>query len=118
MSGTAEFVTHVKYGRGKIVELQERRVAVLFDGESEAKLFAYPQAFGSFLIYDNQTLQAETLEKLEALRREEAEAVSKRNALYAEQERERKKTRLALAKKKREAKAGTAAKQKTAAANE
>lgn len=115
MSEPAEIVTHVKFGKGKIVELQEKRIAILFDGEQEAKLFAYPQAFGSFLLYEDQTLQEKALEKLEALRREEAEQRSKRNIMYEEQEKERKKQRLALAKKKREAKTGTAVKTGAAA---
>ena len=51
-----EFLTHKEFGRGQIVDFANDCVTVLFIDTNEKKRFIYPNAFGRFLILENDQL--------------------------------------------------------------
>lgn len=65
-----EKVVNVKYGIGEIIGIVgEDKIIVGFDKLTEYKKFIYPDAFESFLRFENTLLQTEALEKIEAKRK-------------------------------------------------
>ena len=40
-----ESVKHVRYGTGRVAEVVQNHMVVLFDGEAGRKVFPYPDAF-------------------------------------------------------------------------
>ena len=55
-------VTHIVYGTGEIVFVNEKLVKVQFDG-GEPKRFQFPTAFGTYLQIDDEAIMAEILEE-------------------------------------------------------
>jgi hypothetical protein len=51
-----EFLTHKVFGRGKILGIENGCVTVLFLESNERKKFIYPNAFGRFLVLENEKL--------------------------------------------------------------
>ena len=52
-----ESVKHVRYGTGRVAEVVQNHMVVLFDGEAGRKVFPYPDAFERFLCFDDPILQ-------------------------------------------------------------
>ena len=52
-----ETVRHIKYGLGKVAEVDQNHIWVSFSGEAGTKLFLYPDAFERFLSFESQGLQ-------------------------------------------------------------
>ena len=72
MSFNGEVVFHKSFGIGKILELDNSYVTIIFDNNLERK-FSYPDAFGKYLTCKNRELLNQVrqdkyalLEKLEA----------------------------------------------------
>ncbi len=59
-------VRHVKYGLGKITEINDCLLTVSFEGTVGIKKFRYPDAFEKFLSIDDAKIQSEIANDLEA----------------------------------------------------
>lgn len=70
-------VKHVKFGKGIILEADDKTVLVKFDSQTEVKSFQYPLAFERFLVLEDQELSKHVagelgdLKKIEDAKREE-----------------------------------------------
>ena len=53
-----ESVKHVRYGTGRVAEVVQNHMVVLFDGEAGRKVFAYPDAFERFLCLTIQSFRS------------------------------------------------------------
>ena len=53
-----ESVKHVRYGTGRVAEVVQNHMVVLFDGEAGRKVFPYPDAFERFLCFDDQSFRS------------------------------------------------------------
>lgn len=90
---TGEIVNHVRFGRGVVTDFAPPRIEVRFDGEgSEARRFAYPEAFSKFLSCESAEADARVKRDLEA-----AGAASRQQILAKiEQSRQREERMMAL----------------------
>lgn len=52
-----KIVTHVKYGTGRIVEVDGSHISVVFEEMEGRKIFRYPDAFEKFLNFEDPVLQ-------------------------------------------------------------
>lgn len=59
-----ESVKHVRYGTGRVAEVVQNHMVVLFDGEAGRKVFPYPKVFEGDMKLVNQELQEELMEEL------------------------------------------------------
>lgn len=64
-----ESVKHVRYGTGRVAEVVQNHMVVLFDGEAGRKVFPYPDAFERFLCFDDPILQKRAEAAVMELRR-------------------------------------------------
>jgi len=97
-------VFHIIYGRCTVCEQNEQSVRVLFDRtETGIKSFVYPDAFGHFLRFEDESLQKEVLDRIEQIRQEEKERILLRAAERAAAMEETKKHQKKLASAKRKA---------------
>lgn len=101
-------VLHNFFGRGIVVEKREKTIRVRFDREDAGeKSFVYPDAFSSYLRFEDPSLQAEVCATLDAIRRRAEEDAAEREAARAalmEQEKQHQKE-LAAARRKATARA-------------
>jgi transcription elongation factor GreA-like protein len=74
MNLCGEFVTHKVFGRGKISELENDCLTVLFGKKYGKKRFVYPSALGTFLIPENNMIVTQLKEKSDELARLRMEA--------------------------------------------
>lgn len=80
------YVFHNRYGKGVLTEIDAGRASVEFeDSAVGVKKFPYPDAFESFLCYDDTQKQGEVIKEIEAKRL--AEATIRAERLAAERER-------------------------------
>ena len=71
-------VFHARYGKGRVTGREAERVLVEFeDAAVGCRKFPYPEAFESFLCYEDDTLQERTLS---ALRQKRAAVAAQRQA--------------------------------------
>jgi hypothetical protein len=58
-------ITHTTFGAGTVLSVKDNYIKVLFDNSKYGeKIFIYPNAFESFMCFDNSTLQEKTCEEL------------------------------------------------------
>lgn len=58
-------ITHTTFGAGTVLSINDNYIKVLFDNNKYGeKIFVYPNAFESFMCFDNNTLQEKTCEEL------------------------------------------------------
>ena len=98
-----ESVKHVKYGAGRVEELDQNHMVVLFEGETGRKVFPYPDAFEHFLRFDNPILQERAEAAAMKLKKKQAEEAKKRLVVYQLYEAKRKQEQTELLKKRRKA---------------
>ena len=65
-------VTHISYGPGEILTANDKLVMVRFE-TGEYRKFQFPQAFASYLMIDDDSLQAEVLD-IDKERKQQADA--------------------------------------------
>jgi len=58
-------VTHKKYGKGNIVEVNDKIIIIKFDKLEEVKKFIYPDSFNGYMTFENTKIQNETMRLLE-----------------------------------------------------
>jgi len=58
-------VTHRKYGKGNIIEVNDKIIKVKFDKFESIKKFIYPDSFDGYMTFENKELQVETMRLLE-----------------------------------------------------
>ena len=58
-------VTHRKYGKGNIFEVNDKIIKVKFDKFEGIKKFIYPDSFNGYMTFENKELQVETMRLLE-----------------------------------------------------
>ena len=64
-----EKVTHISFGKGKVIEEGETFIKVAFKKSVGEKAFVFPDAFSKFLTYDDKELQKAVNKKLAAQKR-------------------------------------------------
>ena len=96
-------VIHKVYGRGIVIAREEKTIRIQFEREGVGeKSFVYPDAFCSFLQFEDGQLMSHVRKELETIRLAEEERVRERaaeRAAYLEEEKQRQK-KLAAAKRK------------------
>lgn len=98
-----ESVKHVRFGAGRVAELDQNHMVVLFEGEAGRKVFPYPDAFEGFLCFDNPTLQEQAEAAVMELKKKRTEEAKQRLAAYQLYEAKRKQEQTELLKKRRKA---------------
>ncbi|WP_367942775.1 hypothetical protein [Enterocloster citroniae] len=98
-----ETVRHIKYGLGKVAEVDQNHIWVSFSGEAGTKLFLYPDAFERFLSFEFQGLQEEALSALAAAGAKKKEEEAMRLFRYKVYEAQRKREQSELLKRRRKA---------------
>lgn len=81
-----EQVTHLIFGEGKIVSLENGFVSIAFSGAAGLKKFCYPSAFGNYLTMCKPEAQALVLTDLHALETQIAEERAEKERLSLEDE--------------------------------
>ncbi|MDO4563704.1 MAG: hypothetical protein Q4C12_07705 [Clostridia bacterium] len=62
-------IRHIRFGSGTVVSESEGYIKVKFDNEAVGeKTFVYPDAFSSYIAYDDKKLQEKALSDLNAAR--------------------------------------------------
>ena len=95
-----ETVRHIKYGLGKVAEVDQNHIWVSFSGEAGTKLFLYPDAFERFLSFESQE---EALSALAAAGAKKKEEEAMRLFRYKVYEAQRKREQSELLKRRRKA---------------
>ncbi|WP_289302466.1 hypothetical protein [Enterocloster bolteae] len=98
-----ESVKHVRYGTGRVAEVVQNHMVVLFDGEAGRKVFAYPDAFERFLCFDDPILQKRAEAAVMELKKKRTEEAKQRLVVYQLYEAKRKQEQMELVKKRRKA---------------
>lgn len=98
-----EIVKHIKFGEGKIIEVNEKYLKIVFTQAGQEKIFKYPEAFGKFLSFKKDKLQKEAEKAYETVSQETAlqEGIKRKENEKVEEERH--KEHLELLKKRRKA---------------
>jgi hypothetical protein len=99
-----EYVEHIKFGRGLIINEETGRITVEFDALTGIKKFQFPDSFEQFLTFDDKSLQEESLILVQAKKQRIAEEYEKKRLELGRQEEERKMEELELKKKRKTAK--------------
>lgn len=98
-----EAVKHVKYGAGKVTDVNQDRVTVIFDGMAGEKVFRYPDAFERFLRFEDPCLQLSAESAVLDIKKRKKEEEKQRLVLYQLYEARRKQEQSDLLKKRRKA---------------
>ena len=98
-----ESVKHVRYGTGRVAEVVQNHMVVLFDGEAGRKVFPYPDAFERFLCFDDPILQKRAEAAVMELKKKWTEEAKQRLVVYQLYEAKRKQEQTELLKKRRKA---------------
>ena len=77
-----ESVKHVRYGTGRVAEVVQNHMVVLFDGEAGRKVFPYPDAFERFLCFDDPILQKRAEAAVMELKKKRTEEAKQRLVVY------------------------------------
>ena len=77
-----ESVKHVRYGTGRVAEVVQNHMVVLFDGEAGRKVFPYPDAFERFLCFDDPILQKRAEAAVMELKKKRTEEAKQRLMVY------------------------------------
>lgn len=64
-------VKHLRFGKGFILEADEKTVLVKFDSQKEAKSFQFPLAFEKFLVLEDQEISKQIFEEIHKLKTNE-----------------------------------------------
>ncbi|CAH1059231.1 hypothetical protein [Paenibacillus pseudetheri] len=67
-----EPVIHINFGIGRVLNVDNGRIAVAFTNQSEQKKFLYPEAFDEFLKMRNPVIQEKVFAELMNKREHEA----------------------------------------------
>ena len=60
-----ESITHIKFGKGNIVEVNDKIIIIKFDKINDIKKFIYPDSFDGYMTFQNEKLQDDTMRLLE-----------------------------------------------------
>ncbi|MBF4691552.1 hypothetical protein [Fusibacter ferrireducens] len=113
-----QYVIHSLYGRGIVKEIKDNYLKLDFEDGAKLKTFLYPDAFESFLTFEDSALQKKALEDLKkvlVMNQIEQEEKDLKSAAY---EQKLKEERLEVIKKKRKAAAPKVAKAKVVKSKE
>jgi hypothetical protein len=99
-----EYVEHIKYGRGLIIDEETGRVTVEFDSLSGIKKFQFPDSFEQFLTFEDKSLQEDSLRLIDTKKQQVVEEYEKKRLELERQEEERKIEELELKKQRKIAK--------------
>ncbi|MGI6107256.1 MAG: hypothetical protein ACOX8B_04910 [Lachnospiraceae bacterium] len=109
-----ERVVHKKFGKGEVTGIDEKHVTVRFDSGAE-KIFLNPQAFTSFLKYEDEGLQQKAEEAAGEIQKAVDTAKHERHEQFEAEDNERREQRNeAAAVKKKNAEAKAAREEKAA----
>jgi len=97
-------VSHVKYGKGKIVEIEGKYITVTFEKLLESKLFLYPDAFSDFLVFENSKMQEKADADLVILGKKRKIVENEKRKLIEVHDKERKNAKTEFLKKRKEEK--------------
>ena len=75
-------ISHTQFGRGKVIELTEKSITVEFLDIDKVAKFAYPQAFASFLIFDDISYQEAVKQDLEMVEQQKQQLQEERLKRY------------------------------------
>ena len=91
-----ESVKHVRYGTGRVAEVVQNHMVVLFDGEAGRKVFPYPDAFERFLCFDDPILQKRAEAAVMELKKKRTEEAKQRLVVYQLYEAKRKQEQMPM----------------------
>lgn len=73
-----EYVDHIKFGRGMIVNEDTGKISVEFAKQTGIKMFQLPEAFEQFLKFEDSSLQAECQLLIQNKKQQKAEELELR----------------------------------------
>lgn len=86
-----EMVIHKKYGKGKVVDVKQNHVKVMFENTGEEKLFLYPESFEKFVAFENEGIQKDVERAIKSIEDKKIVAEQERQQEYQRLEEEKKK---------------------------
>ncbi|WP_175438430.1 hypothetical protein [Fusibacter sp. 3D3] len=98
-----QYVTHSLYGRGIVKKFENNYMKLDFEDGGKLKTFLYPDAFESFLTFEDEALQKKALEDLKKVMAVNQIEQDEKDLKSAEYEQNLKEERREVLKKKRKA---------------